>query len=257
MSNEINGYDDGLDGFGDSDGVSRLIKGTKLKFTNDFKWVTGDGTEIAADREFIPVGVVKVVQKWIDNHPVETQVLGAHEKFPDINRLNDEAPREEWTEKFGKEVGPWQTGYAVYLLDPLTMQLFTFPTSTIGGGQAVRDLRETVGMARRLRGENICPRVHLGDVFMKNDYGGRQRPAFDIIGYQTLGNEKILPPVAAPEPPKPIAAPPPVKQTEPSNATVQPAAPKPAPKPAGHTEPTKARQAAPAKAALSPKARKS
>jgi hypothetical protein len=205
MNKENNGANDGLNGFDDGDGASRLIKGTKLKFTNDFEWVTDDDTVIAADREFLAIEVIKTFQKWIGDRPVETHVLPAHEKLPDIDALNKKAPREEWREKFGKEVGPWEWAYVVYLLDPQTMQIFTFPTGTVGGSQAVRELRETVGMARRLRGENLYPRVRLGDTFMPTGFGGRQRPHFEIVGYEILGATAALP-VAEPkqiEAPKP------------------------------------------------------
>jgi hypothetical protein len=181
--------DDGLDAISDDD-ASGIIKGTKLKFTNDGEWETGDGVAIAADRELIVVEIVKAVQKWIDQLPVETCVLAADEKFPDIDELNAEAPREEWCEKFGREVGPWQKCYVVYLLDPETVQIFTFPTSTDGGSRAIRELREATRLARRIRGANIYPRVRLADAHMNTRYGARQRPHFNIIHYETLGGSE-------------------------------------------------------------------
>jgi hypothetical protein len=181
---------DGLDGYADDDAGSSLIKGTKLKFSNDFEWMAGDDTVIAGDREFLVVEIVKAVQKWIDQRPVETRVLGANEKFPDMDELNAAAPREEWTEKFGKEVGPWDKCYVVYLLDPATMRIYSYPTNTNGGGHAVRELRETTRMARRLHGQNLYPRVRLGDVHMNTQFGGRQRPFFDIVRYEMLGSER-------------------------------------------------------------------
>ena len=185
---------DGLDIFRDDDesGGGSLIKGMKLKFTNEAKWEAGE-EEIAADHEFIVVEILRVVQKWIDQKPVETRVLAPDEKFPDIDELNEAAPKEEWTEKFGKEVGPWQKGRIVYLIDPETLQFYTFPTGTVGGDQAVRDLRESTGMARRMRGSNIYPRIHLSDTHMNTKFGGRQRPAFDIVRYEALG-ELTAPP---------------------------------------------------------------
>jgi hypothetical protein len=184
---------DGLDNYNDDDAGGRTIKGIKIKFSKEAEWLTGDDEVIAGDREFVVVEVIKTSQKWIEQQPVETIVLAAHEKFPNVDELNASAPREEWTEKFGKEVGPWQNGYAVYLLDPVTMQVYTFPTSTVGGSQAVRDLRETVGMARRMRGDKVYPRVRLTSVHMKTQYGGRDRPHFNIVGYEELGTAAVLP----------------------------------------------------------------
>ena len=64
-----------------------------------------------------------------------------------------------------------------------------FLTSTIGGGIAVRDLRASTDMARRLRGnDNLFARIQLRDAFMKTGTGGRQRPAFTVIDYISIGN---------------------------------------------------------------------
>ena len=86
----------------------------------------------------------------------------------------------------------------VYLVDPETWQILTFPTGSIGGGQAVRDLRDATKLARRVRGPGIYPRVRLTDVFMPTKYEGRQRPSFEIIGYESLGPERAV--LAADEP---------------------------------------------------------
>ena len=199
---------DGLDYYRDDDdgGATRLIKGTKLKFTNDSEWEDNDDNVIGADHEFIVIELVRAVQKWIDQRPVETRVMPPLEGFPDIDELNEAAPREEWTDKFGKEVGPWQKCWAIYLLDPKTMRFYTFPTDTVGGHQAVRDLREATGMARRMYGDDVYPRVHLSDTFMPTSYGGRQRPDFKIIKFETLGgSEKTK--LSAPEQKPVLSAP--------------------------------------------------
>jgi hypothetical protein len=182
---------DGLDDC-DDDGRTSIIRGVKLKFTNDAEW-EGDDEAIEADREFLVAEILKTVQKWIGGRPIETRVLAADEKFPDIDALNDEAPDEEWVEKFGRKVGPWERAYIVYLLDPETMQVYTFPTSSDGGGRAVRELRQAASLARRLKGPGIYPRVRLTDVHMNTQFGGRQRPHFEIVGYETLGSPALAP----------------------------------------------------------------
>jgi hypothetical protein len=202
--------DDGLAGFGgDSDG-DRLIKGTKIKFTTDAVWMAGDDA-IDKDREFLAIRAIKAVQKWLGGRPVETQILQMDEKpVPKTEALNNAAPREEWRDKFGKSVGPWEWCYAVYFLDPVTMQIFTWTTNTVGGGQAVRELRESVGMARRMHGDNVYPRVRLTDTFMPTNYGGRQRPQLGIVSYEEIGAPAALPVEEAKqiEAPKPAEEPP-------------------------------------------------
>jgi hypothetical protein len=95
--------------------------------------------------------------------------------------------------------GPWQFAYILYLIDPKTLAPFTFITSTAGGGQAIRNLRTATKLARRIRGPHVFPRVRLADEFMKTAFGGRQRPCFDIVGYEVLGGEDTKVETAAPK----------------------------------------------------------
>jgi hypothetical protein len=186
---------DGFEGFEERhEGDERplgVIQGTVVKFTNEAAWLTRDEEELPSDRELIALNIGRVVQKWIDQLPVETRILEPGEKFPDIEELNEKAPRSEWTEgPDGKPRGPWQAQYIVYLLDPKTMERYSFPTGTVGGSIAIRELREKVLWMRRLRGQNVYAVVTLSDKFMKTRFGGRQRPHFVIVRWIMLGAEE-------------------------------------------------------------------
>jgi hypothetical protein len=122
-----------------------------------------------------------VVQKWHDQQPIETIILEPHQKFPDIKRMNEEAPKEEWGEVPDGPRGPWQAQHIVYLLDPKTMDKYTFPTGTAGGAIAVRELRDKIVWMRKFRGPNVYPTVLLRDTFFPTRFGGRQRPHFKIL----------------------------------------------------------------------------
>jgi hypothetical protein len=185
---------DGLDGFEEEDGRASLIKGIKIKFTKEAQWIMGEDDVIESDREFIVAQIIKGVQKWVDDRPVETIMLDATAKFPDIEKLNAEASPDEWRLKFDKNVGPWEATYIVYMVCADTWQIFTYPApaATVGASQAVRDLREATRMARRIKGPGLYPKVRLADVFMNTKFGGRQRPCFDIVGYEALGAEQAV-----------------------------------------------------------------
>jgi hypothetical protein len=159
-----------------------IIRGTKLKFTNEAAWMTGSGEIIPPNREFIVWGDIKAIQKWIDGMPAEgSRVLEPGESWPDIEALNKQAPQEEWRDAFGKSVGPWEKCRALYLFCPQTCKPFTWPTSTKGGDRAIRDLKEAIRVARgTLYGPDAHAVVTLGNVFMPTDYGGRQRPDLKI-----------------------------------------------------------------------------
>jgi hypothetical protein len=180
------------DGFGDHpEGDERpgVIQGTIVKFTNEAEWVTRDEEKLPADRELIATDIIRVVQKWLGGMPVETRVLGPGENFPDLETLNEAAPKSEWAEgPDGKKRGPWQSQYIVHLLDPKTMDRFSYATGTVGGGIAVRDLRDKVQQwMRRMRGQNVFAVVTLSDKVMKTKFGSRQRPHFVCVRWIELG----------------------------------------------------------------------
>jgi hypothetical protein len=198
------GWEDGVEGDDRPQGAG-IIQGTLIKFTNEATWVTRDGEELPADLELVAVNVNRVVQKWWDQQPVETIILKSHEKFPDIKKMNEKTPRGEWVEgrNKGEMVGPWQAQHILYLLDPKTMDKYTFPTGTDGGRIAVGELRDKLVWMRRLRGPNVYPVVTLSDTFFPTRFGGRQRPHFKIVRWVSLGGEggqiEALPPPTAKE----------------------------------------------------------
>jgi hypothetical protein len=187
------------DGFSDPNygGSRSIIKGSKIKFTNDAHWLA-DGDEIDPARKFLAVQIDRVVQRWEEQRPVETIVLKPEEN-PRIDERNDAVPREEWRERFGKLEGPYQFSYVVYLLDPETMAVFTYPTSTCGGYQAIGSLKDATQRARKVHGANFFPLVTLGKVHMNTAFGGRQAPAFVVKTFVPIG--------PAPEPAPTIAGP--------------------------------------------------
>jgi hypothetical protein len=175
-----------------------IIKGTLIKFTNDFAWVTHpDLSELPAGLELVPVKVERIVQKWVDQTPVETRILAPGERFPNLKAMNEAAPKHEWSEgPDGQMRGPYQMQHVLYLVHLQTMERYTYPTSTIGGTRAITDLVDQINWMRRYRGQHVYPIVTLADVHMKTRFGGRQRPAFTIKAWTALGpDEKALPPL--------------------------------------------------------------
>jgi hypothetical protein len=214
------GYEDQIEGGDRRQGG--VIRGSVVKFTNETTWVTRDGEELPHDLELVAVDIGRVVQKWVDQQPVETRILEPGEKFPDLKELNDNTPRSEWgVDLNGNPRGPWQAQHIVYLLNPATMDRYSFPTGTTGGAICVRELVDKTNWMRRFRGAHVYPVVALSDRFMNTKFGGRQRPHFLIKRWVDLdgGEEVALP---APEPaPKPAAA---ALENKPAEAPKNPAA---------------------------------
>jgi len=183
------GYEDGIEGH-DRPANAGLIQGTLLKFSNGGAWVTRDDDEIGSDVKLIAVDVQRVAQKWHDGQPIETRILEPGEKFPDLDALNADVPQSEWVVgPTGDKRGPWQAQHILYLLDPMTMDKFTFPTGTVGGRIAISELRDKLVWMRKTRGDNIFAVVTLADKHMNTRFGGRQRPHFNIVKWTRLGGD--------------------------------------------------------------------
>jgi hypothetical protein len=211
MTNEIKKAPpklDGLDGYQDEvEGREQqargIIQGALLKFTNDYTWVTRDGEELSPDLELVVVDIARVVQKWCDGQPVETMILEPLQKFPDVERMNEQTPRNEWVKgPDGKSRGPWQAQHIVYLFDPKTMSRYTWPTGTVGGAICCRDVSDATKWVRKYRGTQVYPLVALSDTFFPTSFGGRQRPHFIVKNWIGFGGDgKVLPAPAEPKPP--------------------------------------------------------
>jgi hypothetical protein len=143
------------------------------------------------------------VVKWNTGKeaPPARTILERGQRFPDIERLNAETPQSEWIEApDGRMRGPYEAQHVVYLLDPVTMTRYRYPTDTVGGHIAVSELVDQTKWRRRIRGTNVYAVIVLTDVFMKTRWGGRQRPQLRPVRWITFGEGGDLP--AAPTPPK-------------------------------------------------------
>jgi hypothetical protein len=210
---ELDGFDIPDGGIEGHDGEQSIIQGTRIKFGNAKQpttWMKADGTPLPSEAKFVAVSLLRAVQKWppgSDEGPPETRILTQGEKFPDTDKLNAETPRAEWRLDPGGELkGPFENAYALYLLDPATMARLTYMANTHGGKRAVRILRDQITDMRRFRGKHVYAEVMLSDTFMPTQYGGRQRPHFEISRWVTFGgNGDVLPETDSPALPEPKA----------------------------------------------------
>jgi hypothetical protein len=186
--------DDGFAGYvttvegADQQSFSGVIQGTLMKFGNDAKWYTRDTIAIDPAKEFLAVGVSRVVQKWLHSMPVETITLAPGQPSPDVERMNAETPQSEWEMgPDGKPRGPWQAQQIVYMLDAATMDKYSFPTGTIGGSKAIKELVDKINWIRGCKGAGFYPVITLADTHMPTRFGGRQRPHFIVKRWEKIG----------------------------------------------------------------------
>jgi hypothetical protein len=205
-----------------------------LKFV-DGRFVTREGGEISGGKELLALELKKIIQKFVGRKLMETTVIPDGEKVPDLEAMNDAAPREEWGTDFnGKPVGPYVLVLLLKLIDIVTLDRFAFVTNTTGGSIAVGDLSDKVKIMRELRGLNVSPVVALSvTTFKSANFGPRKRPDFRPVRWLALSADVLPQPKAAPaiEHQKAVAAPPVAPATPPTPE------PKPTPAPAAAQAP--------------------
>jgi hypothetical protein len=162
----------------------RAIIGQLVRFTNEGQWMLPEQIQLV--KPLVVVNARRTVTRWGKNKkPAETIFLKPGEKIPDLEARNEETPRSEWIEGFdGKPRGPWQAQHIIYLIDPISIDQYSYPTSTTGGGIAVRELIDRILWMRRFKGDAVYPVVRLSNRFMKTAYSGRLRPHFEIMGWR-------------------------------------------------------------------------
>jgi hypothetical protein len=192
---DIDQYRDEVEG--QEDRGPRAIKGTRISLGNTGNYVTGEDEVISPDREFVVVGVLRVLQKFVDKKDAGTRPLTPDEKAPDLEALNASCPEEEWSTGLdGKPKGPWILQRLVYLADLSTLERFTFVSSTIGGRIAITDLMDAIQFTRKFR-PGACAVVQLRIKQMNTRFGKRPRPFFLIVRWTSFtpegGGERALP----------------------------------------------------------------
>jgi hypothetical protein len=240
--------DDGFEGYVDEyvnppeQAITSIVQGTRIKFSNDGRWVDSEDSEIDTNKELIAVKLLRVLQKWSpDNTPLETRILAPNEPWPDIDAMNDACPRSEWRQDFnGNPTGPWQTQRVCYFVQPISLKKFTYVTGTIGGQRAILELASNVTWMRKRVNPGALAVVKLESTFMPTRYGGRMAPSLTIVrwlGPSDGGGEPVittppstaLPPQGATQsnpatsaaeilpPLKPAAAPQPARSSKPKS----------------------------------------
>jgi hypothetical protein len=190
-----------LDGFcdftdereGDDDDInmsSRVIQGAKLKYL-DPRWLIDD--QDVTGKRLTLIGVRNVVNKWSkDNKALVTEILPPGQKFPNLKKLNDEAPRSEWRLSFGKETGPWSGQHCLYFIDD-NYSPYTWPSpiTTIGSSIAVGEIVDHVNRVRKFRDPDVYVVVELSHCLFKTGYGDRERPHLPVKDLVKLKSNRV------------------------------------------------------------------
>src|SRR5262249_32458839 len=95
---ELNGFRGYTDETEAGSGAVSSSFAPMVKFSNDHRYVLGDGTELPRDKKFIAVEVRRYVVKWpVDRgQPPEEELLAPGERWPDLEARNAATPKSEW-----------------------------------------------------------------------------------------------------------------------------------------------------------------
>lgn len=175
---------------GDDEQTSeRVIQGQHLRFTNEGNWQLRDG-DTPFTKKLVAANVRRCLTRWgSDNKPVkeETRFLAPGELIPDVEALNENVPRSQWRiGPSGQPQGPYVVQRIVYFVDPVSLDKYTYPTSTIGGSIAVDELVDRVKWLRRFRSHTTYPLVQFAKRPMKTRFGIRPRPHFEVVQWIML-----------------------------------------------------------------------
>jgi hypothetical protein len=182
------------DGYDGSD-QEEQVNGPFVKFL-DGEWTIG-GMPIDDNYRPIAIAVAHTYTRW-QNRSVIDEI--ADKPLPDLDELNAAIPKEEWElDMDGKPRPPWSSTFKIFFLDPTTGERSIYATSTIGGKIAWGRLVDKVKWIRRLRGENVLPRVALDVAPMKTRFGMKKRPEFKFLEWVDLNTGTPLPAAGAPQ----------------------------------------------------------
>ena len=182
------------DGY-DDDSETERINGPFVKFL-DGEWTIG-GMPIDDPYRPIALAVAHTYTRWRDQSVIDEI---ADKPLPDLEELNAAIPKEEWElDMDGKPRPPWSNTFKIFFLDTATGERSIYATNTIGGKIAWGRLLDKVKWIRRLRGENVFPRVELDVAPMKTRFGMKKRPDFKILEWVDLNSGTPLPAADAPQ----------------------------------------------------------
>lgn len=181
-------HDDGWDDMA-AELDAQFLRGTLLKFA-DWRWAKGkEGDQIEEGTQFLVMGSAAAWVRWWDGKPVQYVRREPGKKLPDREELGDLDASLWQPGPDGKSRDPWQSTRFVYLLDPISMEMLTYSTSSSGGRTAVINLADQITRMRELGRVGAQPVVELGAEKMPTKFGMKSKPLFKIVKWYGGGNE--------------------------------------------------------------------
>ena len=116
---------------------SQVLRGKLLKFA-DWRWTKGtEGDEVEEGTQLVAIGTAAAWVKWTGGKPVQYVLRQPGKMLPDRDEFGDHDEFLWELTPDNRPRDPWQNTRFVYFLDPISMEMLTFSTSSGGGRSAV------------------------------------------------------------------------------------------------------------------------
>src|SRR6516164_9369349 len=170
-----------------NDSAASPMKGSSIKFDAGAYFIGREKTLIQPDRQFVAIDVREGWQFLKKDCPAEYSMRAVGGPKPP--RPNSFADPSEWPGGLdGDPADPWKYAKFLYLLDPLSVEVFTFTSSTTGGRIGISDLTAQIQLMRNTR-PGAVPIVELQSRLMKTKFGMKPRPFFQVCGWRVKSEE--------------------------------------------------------------------
>jgi hypothetical protein len=191
------------DGWSDAaaESASNLIRGTFLKFA-DWKWRKGaEATEVPIGTQLIGIGTAAAWAYWHGGKPDRDRYI-IRERGKQLPKRSELGELDESAWELGpdgKPRDPYVNTRFVYLLDPVSVEMLTYSTSSIGGIAAVTALGDQIVRMRNFSKSSALAVVELGAAEMKTKFGLKSKPVLKIVRWYRGGDgsDGSVPQVAA------------------------------------------------------------
>jgi hypothetical protein len=169
-----------------NDSAACPMKGSSIKFDAGAYFIGREKTLIQPDRQFVAIDVREGWQFLKKDCPAEYSMRAVGGPKPP--RPNSFADPSEWPDGLdGDPADPWKYAKFLYLLDPLSAEVFTFTSSTTGGRIGISDLTAQIQLMRNTPA--AVPIVELQSRQMKTKFGMKPRPFFQVCGWRVKSEE--------------------------------------------------------------------
>jgi hypothetical protein len=170
-----------------NDSSASPAKGSSIKFDAGAYFIGREKTLVDESRQFV---AIDVREGWLflkKDCPAEYSMRAIDGPKPP--RPSSFANPSEWPDGLDRKPNdPWRYAKFLYLLDPVSAEVFTFTSSTTGGRIGLSDLCAQIQLMRRTR-PGAVPIVELQSRQMKTKFGMKPRPFFQVVGWRVKSDE--------------------------------------------------------------------